>query len=91
MTKRSRPAKKLAKTAIRWHRPKAKNSDITVVSANMGHTANIPSIKGGGRISITRFGTEYELRQHHTERTLDLSLGELEAIALIYAKLQEAE
>lgn len=82
---------KKPKPSTRWHRPKAKNTDITVTHAVVGYEASIPPVKGGCTISITHIGGSFEVHSKRTERTISLSMGELEAIALIYAKLQETK
>lgn len=78
--------------AIRWYRPKAKNTDITVVSEITGYKAVIPTVKGGGAVLIhSRRDGEFCLTTFKDEVRHYFNMGELEAIALIYARLQETK
>lgn len=82
--------KTVVKRAIRWSRPKAKNTDLTITSSVIGHRAQISVLKGGGSILVHQ-GTGGDFVVHSSKDSIRhyFSMGELEAIALIYAKLQE--
>lgn len=91
MTKR-RTSIPLPAVDIHWHRPKAKNTDITVTDSVVGYRAIIPVVKGGSSIlvhknSVGKFTIEFTSGSRDTV----ISMGELEAIAIIYAKLQETK
>lgn len=76
--------------AVRWHRPKARNTDIIIIKDVQSYAAQIPAVKGGGRLVLYHNSPgDFELYVGKNGRYLSLSLGELEALALLYAKVQE--
>lgn len=87
-----KPKPRKPRPPIRWHRPKAKDTDITIVKDVQSYEAKIPAIKGGGRLVLYHNAPgDFELYIGKHGKYFSMSLGELEAIALLYAKLQETK